>query len=543
MSASFVFWPAERCRRDYAGGPLSWDFLTEPFDVEIDQAELRDLTRRGLGHFGRGNLHRSAGGTQYLRSLAAEGGIPVALLSGSGTWPQVLSGLVSDLERFGPACPAEVADSFAAHRSARLPLGYRTEEFRRLFVDLARELVGLRAALPESVDSEKALLWLDTARPGWRDGLTLRLDDAGAERLLAQVVGQRRGVATSLPLRRLLVRGPEVWAPAIEISSEALIAASHISPPITEERLRLAPSGDLAAASPNLMLRMERDEAAPAAAVRLTRLSGPRTARFPFALESAATFVGMADGRVLGEIRLPMAEALAVEEGACLWTADGVDPDGETNRLALAGDGSFRTPDPAVWALVPPGSSPHTTEHLNIVSDSPAGNSRLLKLEGRGRLSVTGWSARIETGAEHEQHDMLLAAGLTIPGLRDAGGNPVHRGLPSIFHCPSSGPTRTLPPGRAMHRMAGNRAWAHGAPSEDAAGTVQIALKDEDGGVGAMLRLRVMPEGLTLRIVEDGPEPNLNVSGAPPGWCFALMARPERHARSRSGDVSTAATR
>ena len=134
-AALFVLWASEKYRREFDGGAFSWSFLTNALSLNLDQSDLRDMTRIGLKAFKRPPPHATeAGNTQYLRTIAAEGGIPVQLLSSQGGYRAALVGLIADLSRFGLGCPQEQAMSFAARRTARLPLGYRTSEFRELFL-------------------------------------------------------------------------------------------------------------------------------------------------------------------------------------------------------------------------------------------------------------------------------------------------------------------------------------------------------------------------------------------------------------------------
>ncbi|SDL48384.1 hypothetical protein [Aliiruegeria lutimaris] len=156
-SAPFVLWAAERYRRDFDGGVFSWSFLVDPLGHKPDQAELREMTEIGLRYFNRPPPRRSAAGIQYLRTLAAEGGLPIRLLSQESGYRQALLSLISDLERFGLACPNEQALTFAEVRARRLPLGYRTEEFHQIFVDFARELAALRAEASNRMRSEDVL--------------------------------------------------------------------------------------------------------------------------------------------------------------------------------------------------------------------------------------------------------------------------------------------------------------------------------------------------------------------------------------------------
>lgn len=149
---------------------------------------LRKQEGTGLACMGR-SVRRLENGTQYLRAIAAEGGIPVRLLSEQkGGYRSALVGLVADLSRIGLGCPREVALGFAAQRTRRLPVGYRTREYHALFVDFAFEVLELRELSPDGISAQDVEPFLDRVEPGWRDGLSLRLDGDAARSLLSDAV-------------------------------------------------------------------------------------------------------------------------------------------------------------------------------------------------------------------------------------------------------------------------------------------------------------------------------------------------------------------
>jgi hypothetical protein len=75
-------------------------------------------------------LRTDAGSTQYLRTLAAEAGIPVHLMS-SDAWRSMIVGMVTDIERFGVACPDALARSLPRGRSTGMPLAFGTRSSGR----------------------------------------------------------------------------------------------------------------------------------------------------------------------------------------------------------------------------------------------------------------------------------------------------------------------------------------------------------------------------------------------------------------------------
>lgn len=218
-AALFVLWASEKYRRDFDGGAFSWSFLTDALSLNLDQSDLRDMTGIGLRALKRPPPNETqAGNTQYLRTIAAEGGIPVRFLSSQGGYRAALVGLIADLGRFGLGCPQEQAMSFVARRTARLPLGYRTLEFRELFLRFAREVLELKALAPHALAPDQVEGWLDREKPGWREELSLRLDEDSARSLLSEAVAvSNRTGLHSEPLKRVLIRSDEdAWQGDIE---------------------------------------------------------------------------------------------------------------------------------------------------------------------------------------------------------------------------------------------------------------------------------------------------------------------------------------
>lgn len=374
-AALFVLWAAERYRKEYDGGTLSWDFLTQALDVTLPQQQLREITETGLARLGR-TVRRLESGTQYLRAIAAEGGIPVKLLSEQkGGYRAALVGLVADLSRIGLGCPQDVALGFAAQRTRRLPVGYRTGEFHALFVDFAFEVLELRELSPEGMSAQDVEPFLDRIKPGWRDDLSLRLDGGAARSLLsdAVLVSARHGLVMD-PLTRVLRRGDgDVWTPWIEVEETAEVAPQLVRDIEPERRrLRLAPVGPLASAVPDLLFALDRE--GPDRPWESRRISGRRTARFRFPLDTAADLMAMADGAFLGRVRLAGGEPVEIGAGPTFWRLADM---GETKAEALsyAGNAALRTRDPHIWVLVEEGKTSTALKLLllNLMGRSQAG--------------------------------------------------------------------------------------------------------------------------------------------------------------------------
>lgn len=538
-SAPFVLWAAERYRREYDGGALSWDFVTRPLDISLSQAQLREITCEGLSNMGR-SVNRLQNGTQYLRAIAAEGGIPVRLLSDhKGGYRAALVGLVADLSRIGLGCPRDVALGFAAQRTRRLPVGYRTPEYQTLFVDFAFEVLELRALAREGLSAHEVESFLDQVKPGWRTGLSLRLDGEAARSLLsdAVLVSTRHGLVTD-PITRVLRRGDgDTWTSWVEVEESAEIAPQLISGVAQERRrLRLAPVGPLASAVPDLLFALEREAADRSWHCR--RISGRRTARFRFPLDTRPEFIAMADGSFHGRVRLAGGEALEIGAGPTFWRLAEMGEAG-ADALAYAGNAALRTRDPHVWLLTETGKMPECTGTLLAEADGSVSGGTLWKLTGKGRVLVAGGNAPIETGADEDAREEIHASGPLEYAVLDARGAPVHRGLPDILHRHPGRSFRQLSGRDLRHRVGGSLVWQAGLPSDDAMGRLSFAIREGEG-VGARVTVSMVPAAFSVRerTRRDDPHRHIRFEGVPPGWVLRVAGGAPQRA-DRDGVVET----
>lgn len=519
----FVLWAAERYRKEYGGGALSWEFLTQPLDVTLPQQQLREITREGLAHMGR-SVRQLESGTQYLRAIAAEGGIPVRLLSDQrGGYRAALVGLVADLSRIGLGCPRDVALGFAAQRTRRFPVGYRTREYHALFVDFAFEVLELRELAPEHLSGQDVEPFLDRVKPGWRDALSFPIDGDAARSLIsdAVLVSARHGLVTD-PMTRVLRRGDDdVWTSWIEVEEAAEIAPQLVQGVESDRRrLRLAPVGPLASTVPDLLFALDRE--APDRPWESRRISGRRTARFRFPLDTGAELMAMADGSFLGRVRLAGGGGIEIGAGPTFWRLAEM---GEARAEALdyAGNAALRTRDPHVWLLTEKGKMPECTGTLLAEPDGSVPGGSIWRLSGSGRVLVAGGNARIETGAEEDVREEIHASGPLEYRLLDGRGMPVNRGVPSVFHRHPGRGFRQLVGAELCHQFAGSFVWHAGSPSETAIGRLAFAVR-EGAEVSARVMVNMVPAKFSMREVTRGDDPHRRIrfDGVPHGWVLRV---------------------
>ena len=523
-AAFFVLWASEKYRRDFDGGAFSWSFLTDALSLNLDQSHLRDMTRIGLKAFKRPPPHATeAGNTQYLRTIAAEGGIPVQLLSSQGGYRAALVGLIADLSRFGLGCPQEQAMSFAARRTARLPLGYRTLEFRELFLRFAREVLELRALAPHALAPDQVEGWLDRERPGWREELSLRLDEDSARSLLSEAVAvTHRTELHSEPLKRVLTRSDDdAWQSWIEVEDEAQIPSQllhGIEPNRT--RLRLGPVGDLASVAPDLMLSLDRS---PNEALwSCKRISAKRTRAFHFPLGRQASFMAMADGRFMSQVELPGGAAVDKEAGLSLWLLSEMGED-KARKLDYAGTATLSTQDPHVWALVGFGMEPKCTDELIAEPDGKTELGDLWRLSGKGRVLVSDWNVSITTDAERSDRDEIFALGPVEPAILDSKGAAVFRGLPEILHRRAGRHFKSLNAREMRFRSGKLPIWRNRPPDDPFLGRLSIAAREGEG-IGPRLSVNVVPKNVVISdsTIAGTHERTLTLSGLPAYWTLQV---------------------
>lgn len=522
-ASDFVLWASEFYRQSYQGGVLSWSFLTEDLGVILDQTDLREMTKLGLRWFNRSNLLRSGAGVQYLSSLAAEGGIPLYLLAQEGGYRQALLGLVSDLDRFGAGCPHQEALGFAARRTLRLPMGYRTHEFQELFVEFAREISALRQAAPENMPPEEIEGWLDASRPGWADELILRLDGASARSLLSQALGQSRAVGmTSAPILRQIKRNPQGdWDGHIVVGRSTKLPG-HLLPfdRALDQRIRLGVIGAASEVRPDLMFALEPETSRNEWVC--SRLSGARSSEFAYELDQAIEFIAMADGRYLDRVTLPGADAILIDAMPSLWLfADGDNVELPT-RLEYAGNANLTTSDSQVWILLPNDRTLDVDESVEVHSSEPALGGILFRLSGKGRIRTRDWNAKITTKAETTDRDEIVAHGPRSNAIRDASGLPVFLGIPHILTREAGRSFHSPIPRDLRYRVSGSQIWTYKVPTDDYAGKLEVAIA-QAGVIGIRTSVQVVPRAAKISL--DGSRGAI-ASGFPAGCLIRLGDTP-----------------
>lgn len=208
LGALFCLFVAEWFKREFKGGPWSWDGPCGAVETSQELFSPRDLVDAGLGYWGHRVTLGSDRSHEYLLSLILQGGIPTAFAAGGTGW---LSGFVRDVMR-----DVENSGSFDQHRalehaeyrSGQVPESFRKPALVALVSELALQLATLRrtnSGRPASID---LVAWLDATSPDWRENLPIAMEDEAASRLIEGLVRSdaARGGSGNLSADRLLVR-------------------------------------------------------------------------------------------------------------------------------------------------------------------------------------------------------------------------------------------------------------------------------------------------------------------------------------------------
>jgi hypothetical protein len=523
-AAPFVLWAAENFRSKYDGGQYAWDFLARPLNLKTDYQTLHDITRRGLRWFGR-QLTSDEGVNYYLKTLAAEGGLPEILLADpSGLYRRSVRGLMADIEKVGMGAPRELLEQLTAQRISHLPLGFRTQEFRKLLLAFCLTLLQLRSEIPPSVPAEARQVWLDSNRSGWKEDLPLRLESAAARSILLDAVTSDAGANQQDLATRILERVGESWVPKLSIGKTAEIPAWQMV--VEEEQihsLRMLPDAALGQTAANLVLSADKEKAAKFWEVR--RETAGRRSVFPMPLERPISFRLVAEGRQIGTYTPPGGQAIDPNDIPTIWKIFEKEEGGEARALKKIGASSLRTRESEVWVLAD--SEGAHFDGLQVEQEAKVGEAILWRISGQGRVFGNGWSLSLATGADQDSTDRIIAHGATVPGMRDVQGMEIHRGLPNFFSQSEEGTGRHLAPKNLCWRPIGQRNWKTGLPNAGTAmGLYQFGWRDDQSATRAFTSLRLLPETtqFALRDLGEG-QLSFSANGLPPGTSITLSGQ------------------
>lgn len=423
VAALFVAYCADWFRRESITTFLRWDDPLRALPADLTFPSRHDLTRRGLAYWGR-TLRRSPAATEYLLTLALEGGIPVRILTdGARGW--LKDYLRATMRRAAAWGGSEDAATEAAQEERwRVRDSYQHNDFVALCSELAWHLLRLRRLVETSEDGTiRNSALLDLKRPGWRDELPVyvpREDNAVAAELLTGLLDVKlTGLVTEgVETRRFLINQGDKWLPAVQLVADGEIPQSKLPHLLTQGRIHAVPSGELAnRISGEIALLEPPAEKHQRFRVRpLIRLSTLIT-NFPF--NTPVTVTMHAPGCSPATWIWPQGDALRSD--VLVFAADEGSAPGTLLRYMRSG--SLRSSKRTLYVLVP--ETWHVegeTENAIVFSTlMPSQMRKLVVVSGTTYFSAStdqGERYRIEPNATEQSSELVLpiahAAGFSL---------------------------------------------------------------------------------------------------------------------------------
>jgi hypothetical protein len=491
----FVLWASEWFRRSYAGGMRRWDDLAQalglPTPGQTRQNMLRDVTRKGLQQWLRPVYSDSM--TQYLATLAREGGFPAcAVAGGAQGWAKAVLEVVVAALMGSPAAGEAEALALARQQKGRLPGIFSDDEFIQLCADLAFAIVQLRReAEPYALAANIPLAaWLGLNRPDWRQALPISTGDADADALVETLIQVDAISGSIVNVERLVQRDGEghLWHEAVRIGLDGDISGGAMAGVDTSHgRLRAFGAGPMARHVPGELALFDPpalgDTSWSARSGRLVR----GIVRLPFACPVQLDL--RAGERSVARIDLPGGKprrgqllVAVLEEGSAEAP--------RVLRVIGSGSGSYREAElflqvPREWAVLP------MDQGSVAPLGSGVGDTALWRVSGGARLTDPFNDCyRILCGQAVNQTVRIDMLGNTPAWAEVNGSVDLFAGPPHIARSSA---------GDLVLRQIGKREWRT-APGTLPVGHYEIGLRHE----GIMLdrrRVAVLQPGADVRAV------------------------------------------
>lgn len=444
-AAAFCLYVAEWWRRDYDGGPWSWERALLGLEIDYDRVSLYQAVIRGLRYWKRPlQLHRGA--RQFFASLCSEGGLPLRLLEREQNGlRRFFRALLHEHLRTSPlGASLAAAEQLAAQH---LPARWRGED-----------VLHLSLALVALVATHRG----DTLQ---RDDLPLDLGNRAALELLRALVDQEGVTARAerVPLRFdvFLRREEDVWVLSRRFllpaqTSGAALHAVFGEPPPSIFQLLLHVEGQNPV---NLGLATRFDGSANDDCRYVLEPFGPPA----ITLHHAGTLalLGCSSDRTLGPAPLPGGAPL----GPLPWVFCNAVPGEEAEPHTIwrrIGEGSLQTRHAPLLVAVDADAVIASQANLDRVGrlQTDLGDRNLLLLRD-GELTITTafGLCRIRSRAAEELSTTYLLSGPVVPGT--TSDYVVYQDVPHVLREAGDGVRLRVRQDELEWRVAGPgaRAW------------------------------------------------------------------------------------
>jgi hypothetical protein len=480
-----------------------------------------ETVERGLAWWRR-KIVVARGTSEFLVTVACEGGLPLALVRREGTHLRNYFGdLLLRREKF----PMLDIDDSARSLSNLLPPTLVNDQLLAFAALLIDAVADLRQQVRGERDPFDALR---RQVPDWEHRIPLRLDEGDARELLNDLLrapapelsSNRDDVFLRLHLdtRAGLRLGREAILPSI-MSSEGL--ARLIGCSVDQLPARV-------------LLSMEASDGVRRPFGRCTRVHGGESYRLERATEARCLFGTVSSGRIdliasaaggsSWRVLFPGGEELA----ELPWIF--VDPGEESTTVRMLGIGSVRVRAPTVLVAVPPGVEPVGGESARI-GEVPEVARLVWRIRGEVRFDQSGEVSVVRTGQERDDDARYVLSGRSTslaPGLLS-----FWLGTPRLYEHVEDGRRRALNSSGVQWRAVGaaSRLWA--PLDERARGRGEIRYV-ENGETLFKTRATVLAPDFTCRVhpgtrdregalVIDGLDIQSVAPQAEPGCVFEVV--------------------
>lgn len=494
FEAWFCLFAAETWRRCHVGGPWRWDTVFAELGREMpDLNWLYKTITNGLEWWGRPLLRSPSGDREFLVTIACEGGLPLLLLKNENAhlhryFRQLLTTYHRE-RKF--SCDVRAL----AHRlSPLLPRALRQDIVFSLSSDLIQKVVSLQERV---LDASDPIAALDQQDEHWRNELPLPLENDTIELLLRNLVDEARKLTVTerqkIRWRRLLVEKNDAWSVEQRIELPNTISGSSLqqwtSKATLPQRFRL------------LLHTIDGLEQI----ALLTRLRG-EGADALYRCEHLRNNAGRLSGpTMLAGVRLRLSDGMDEyclpaqgnqEWGPLPW----VFRVGEVHESEFIGEGSIRSRESKVFALLPPGGVFEGSGSAEFIS--PA---HILQRDVYQVTGVVEWKhpelgvCRFRCASEEESDENYQLDGRPFSGLMEE--SPPFLGMPTLLAVGKDGNSqRVVPEAQLEWRPSGNGDGTWRVDTQACIGEVWIRYRDANGSQLFLRKARVVPPNAKICI-------------------------------------------
>lgn len=494
-AALFCLYASEWWRRHHEGGPWKWETMFDGLGLTPPATQaLYPLVRAGMGWWGRDLLHTERG-TEYLVTLACEGGLPLRLVQRKGN---ALRGYFRALleefrfQRGAVATPEELAGRAAA----QLPRSLQHREVYRLCGALVEGIWARQHGLDPARDP---IAQLDAREPGWQDELPLRLDEDVARSFLRGLVRDAIEVARTprAPLRveTRLDRRDGRWHLRRDVNLPSEVSAVQVAELFQVDIARLPARFNLMGCcgeGHRLLLAFATRRGAGDCARYI--LEGDGRGRVSWCDDEAlgeVTVHAVAPGLGTLAASLPGGEELTEVPWALMFD--------DENHARLVGTASARVHDEVALVVVPPWATLTAAAEAAVepAGTLTAGGERaVVRVAGAAEITHGDDRYVVRTGHAGAREDVTLLGRTLALGATDAR---VFVGFPRVKVAAEAGVLRDVPNDQIEWRSAAGGAWRRDTARCRGVVVVRQVVRGE---VRFRARCAVLPTGFEVRYLD-----------------------------------------